>query len=676
MNIYLRNRAFTCVIESIEDVIRNTSSTLNNYFQDISYGEGINTLYIGTIYDPSYFKYSTNVSNKYSKKRKTFDYLITLDSEKIMKADKYEIRNMLYEGIISSLKIIKKKKIPGFDLEQFRKDLEKCFNERILIVPSDNVVRLMEAVKSGEIEVVYELIKSGTDINVKDDFGMGALLYAIETSNGKMVELLIGNGADVNATDNHNTSVLMKAIFAEDVCIARIITKAGAKVNIKNISGESAFSWAIGWRRPDIMNLIIFNSTEEFDTNIEDGEYSGIDSKFFKAIKNGGIKDVKNLIKEGADVNQEEGFGMTPLMWASNMERADIVKLLIDNGAKVNATCYYGGGTALIMTCSEEVAKVLMENGADINIRDNRGKSALDVAKKIGATALVDLLFKSGADTTLIHTEESLIELKVLSKEIITLSAGSMQEPGSDVEYIKEKQRKDIEKFRQLVEKSLAANKLSKESADKMVSDLVTTYEKVSMKDTSPGATFMNAIYGGDISKIRKLIKEGADVNEKDVDGMSALMSTIRNLCDIDIVKLLIANGADLNATTDNGSTALMFASIEEEINIVKALIKSGADVNIQNNDGENALMWAIMDSRPEAEKLLVKSGTDLNARDKNGRNVLMMIGDEEFAELIIKKGADVNVKDNDGRTALMNAKAFGNKYLVDLLMKAGANDK
>jgi len=107
------------------------------------------------------------------------------------------------------------------------------------------------------------------------------------------------------------------------------------------------------------------------------------------------LKVIKLLIEKGADVNKTsnnekgENTGLTLLMLASLRQNADLVKLLLDNNADVNAVDIEGD-TAL--TCAaarayaspylKKVVDLLIASGANINLINNNGKTALDLCGK------------------------------------------------------------------------------------------------------------------------------------------------------------------------------------------------------------------------------------------------------------------------------------------------------
>jgi uncharacterized protein len=101
------------------------------------------------------------------------------------------------------------------------------------------------------------------------------------------------------------------------------------------------------------------------------------------SAKDGRLEDVRNLLKQGADVNARTGKGATALMWACFFGRMDVVKLLLKNGADVNAKDARGW-TALMTTAEQghpAVMKLLIAKGADVNARNADNRTALTYAE-------------------------------------------------------------------------------------------------------------------------------------------------------------------------------------------------------------------------------------------------------------------------------------------------------
>ena len=129
-------------------------------------------------------------------------------------------------------------------------------------------------------------------------------------------------------------------------------------------------------------------------------EKEGIPDKvFLQAVISGDIAEVKRLIEEGADVNAQNYYGETALMFASNFGYTEVAQLLIEEGADVNAGDDEGM-TALMKASirgKTKVAKLLIEEGADINVQDKWGYTALKWALIKGHEEIATLLREASA---------------------------------------------------------------------------------------------------------------------------------------------------------------------------------------------------------------------------------------------------------------------------------------
>jgi len=131
------------------------------------------------------------------------------------------------------------------------------------------------------------------------------------------------------------------------------------------------------------------------------------------------------------------------------------------------------------------------------------------------------------------------------------------------------------------------------------------------------GIILTNAMKYGNLSKVKKLLKEGSDVNGKDEYGSPALHIALLYKHK-GIVKQLIKKGADVNAKNFFGATALQVASHLGQTDMVKLLIKKGADVNAKDYHGNTALIVATEARNRKIVKVLLKNGADVHEKDNN----------------------------------------------------------
>lgn len=167
-------------------------------------------------------------------------------------------------------------------------------------------------------------------------------------------------------------------------------------------------------REKEILELLI-----RFGARIDEG----YESVIFYALEN--YENTNFLIQNGANVNQANAFGKTPLFYAIEFNRLDIIKLLLDNGANVNQkyinnneklalSANIGSNTPYFITfCAlehtsknvlmhaaaygnVEILKLLISKGANLNAVDDLGFNALDFALAAGKKENADYLKSLG----------------------------------------------------------------------------------------------------------------------------------------------------------------------------------------------------------------------------------------------------------------------------------------
>jgi len=123
-----------------------------------------------------------------------------------------------------------------------------------------------------------------------------------------------------------------------------------------------------------------------------------------RAAEKNDILGVKMWLMAGANINaQEKLYGNTALVVASKYGYTEIVKLLLEAGADVNVK-NKDGETALMKASYNgytEIVKMLIDAGADVNIKDRYGTTALMLASLYGYTEIVELLIKAGANVNI-----------------------------------------------------------------------------------------------------------------------------------------------------------------------------------------------------------------------------------------------------------------------------------
>ena len=306
------------------------------------------------------------------------------------------------------------------------------------------------ATQLGNIEAVKQHLDDGAEVNAKDGTGRTLLHWAAWVGHKEIAELLITAGADVNAKDGDDDTPLDEAVSEGEKEIADLLRKhggkhgtihsavgggdveavkeflaAGADVNAKRygwtplceaaISGHNEIAELLIKEGADVnavaMDDVFFEQTPLDAANkYNQGavavllrKYGGKTCVELEALidsaKKGDIEGIKQHLAAGGDVSIRNKNGDTMLNYAAYLGHKEIVELLVENGAEVNAKGL-ADWTPLHLAAynnNEQIVQLLIAKGAEMNpyTSPGFGGTPLDVAD--GKTA--DLLRKHGGKT-------------------------------------------------------------------------------------------------------------------------------------------------------------------------------------------------------------------------------------------------------------------------------------
>jgi uncharacterized protein len=163
----------------------------------------------------------------------------------------------------------------------------------------------------------------------------------------------------------------------------------------------------------------------------------------------------------------------------------------------------------------------------------------------------------------------------------------------------------------------------------------------------SGDSTVANAAMQGERDTVRALLKQGADVNAAQGDGMTALhWAALQG--DVELTQMLLYAGANTKAATRlGGYTPLIIASQNGNAAVIEALLNAGADPKTPTANGTTPLMLAAASGKADAVQLLLKHGADVRARESaRGQTPLMFAaasGRVEAMQALITAGAEIN---------------------------------
>lgn len=268
------------------------------------------------------------------------------------------------------------------------------------------------AVQHGHTEIVRLMLSIGdVDVNKQNAQGQTALHLAVEHKAGAdMIQLLLAAYADIHAKDFQKCTPLSLAREMGDTQAVELMRREnpalrlaaregnvekmrrllaeGADLNARDLAGSCALAEALDFARWEAADMLI---------------EAGARLTLCEMIGRGGVKDVKALLKSGADVNQQTpNFQTTPLLRAIDEQDAEMVKLLLSAGADVNLASMSGTPlTAAAWRNSTDIVQMLIDAGADVNALDYQGKTALSESILLGKSQHVSRLIRAGADVNL-----------------------------------------------------------------------------------------------------------------------------------------------------------------------------------------------------------------------------------------------------------------------------------
>ncbi len=482
-----------------------------------------------------------------------------------------------------------------------------------------------------DIESVKILLASNADPNVCTVERVTPLLIAAKLGDINLVNLLLKYKANVNQQEQDGHTPLMIAAINNQIEVVKILLDNGANTNINNQSGHNCLYIT---NNEAIINLII-----ESDKSLNAKQI-----QFIKAMRFNNKEQVLNLIEDEVDINTQNSFGETVLMWAVTNHHIDIIEILLKQ-KNINLNLQNTvGDTALIIASrlnNFNIVKLLLNAQADPNILNYYQLYALNYAIGHGNNEIAELLLRANANPNLIALATTYNRLDIIYKLIEYKADVNFQHP------------------------------------------------------------LIIAILNSRTEIVDTLLNQGALINFVDQNGNTPLILAV-NTENIEIIKLLLRHEISINHKNNDGNTALHIAAFKGNIDIIKILLEKNADYQIKNDNNQTPYLTAIQNNKINSMKFLHELSYDeknlpyaiylsikYNCIDilkilieslKGHQNYTQIINialniavrnlNEAMVEYLIRCGANYNIKYENNITPLIISAALGYKPLVELLLK------
>ncbi|XP_023311139.1 serine/threonine-protein phosphatase 6 regulatory ankyrin repeat subunit A-like [Anoplophora glabripennis] len=424
----------------------------------------------------------------------------------------------------------------------------------------------------GNIDILKNLVGRGVDVNNRVEYGETPFFGAVRGGQLETIKYLVQRGCDINSEDHRNRTALhIIAPNPSDVSTAKFLIDLGIDVNVISSDMKTALHLALEGANYDLIESLVNSGA---DVDLEDEK--GATALHLAASKYQQLA-VKLLVEHGANLNKRDKWGRTPL------------HVVILNDFSIFDSYGYPNCIPNIVFSKDrlEITKFIIENGADLNTRDIKGRTAFHLGAISGQSDIVMLLMQFEVDANIRDNDGR------AAVHLATLGGHT-----------------DIVKF------------------------LVLHNVDITIKDNSGYTILQYLSFCRDQLDILKLIKaHTGDVNVE--DGCSALHSAVER-GDLDTVIFLVETGIDVNIRDKEGNTALHLAINKGHFSIVEYLVKIGVDITVQDNYGYTALHLAVK-----------SSDSDMSFRRDNNDPALQSpahVNDSDGAK--IRKNTEVHICD------------------------------
>jgi ankyrin repeat protein len=385
---------------------------------------------------------------------------------------------------------------------------------------------LARAVAKGDLESVEQLMKEGAKATPRILQICAGVMDNAFLGRPDAAKRFIASAGSINYKGDDGKTPLMRAARDDSVGIVRVILDLGARVDMKDRIGETAL---------------------------------------MKAAREGRTEIVDLLLERGADAHAKDRNGWTAwklaILWNHEETASRLPKPQADEPKAVDEQEQMD---ARLLETAEtgdfDSVRGLVERGASVEAKDDKGRTPLSWAAHRGETGTAEFLIAKGAEVDAADADnQTPLVLAIVEGKART--AASLLERGA----------------------------------------------RVDTRDGEGGTVLMKAAVWCD-GTVEQLLARGADVNAVDNDGRTALMNAA---CDApaSIARMLMERGAGVDAQSKYGETALTMAAARGREDVVELLLAAGADAKIKEQ-GMTALEIAVHGKREGVAEILRRHET------------------------------------------------------------------
>lgn len=563
---------------------------------------------------------------------------------------------------------------------------------------------IIELIRTGKIDELKERFNEDS-INMKDEDGNSLLHISVNNNDVVITKFLLSMGADIESQDALGRTPLLSGLNYQSYDACRVLVDENASVFSSDAEGVTPFGYAqsSGLTKIILTPKTIFQKDSKENTMLH---YAVINLKPLLA---------EHILEIGKPLTNKNKDGLTPLALAyrntSSEAAAEIASLLIVNGSELlggnfiefetaslarNYGMRFGSGETLLHIFARKgytgFIKFLLNQKIPIDIKNMASSTALHEAVRNGNVDTAILLLDSGADSNvrdasgntalhLVMPEHS--RSKLFSK---LLEAGAKPDIkdnyGETPLHIAARIKMDENIIVQLINAGADVNERNKKGQSPLllaiernqleqIDTLIKYGADIYAEDTYGETALTRAIDNG-ITMVNHVITE-KNSSYRDSNGYSPLHIAVSKKADVSIIYRLLEKKCPVNTRDKLGNTPLHIAVSNNYREAGEILLANNADIFYSNVNGQSPIKLA-MELTDGRESWMINSHT-ISAKDRAGNTLLHLAAEWKFVPMILyllDKGADINAKNTNNETPLFSAVKSDCTEAIHTLLGAG----
>lgn len=376
------------------------------------------------------------------------------------------------------------------------------------------------------------------------------------------IKNLVKAGYDINQCIEKGATPLILACLVDSFNSVDILIKLGANINISDANGQTPLMYAAAKNSVYSTKLLLSQNEIKLEEKDIVGKTALILAAYYESCE-----VLKLLIDAGADLNAVDYNGLSALDYAVMRSNHNSIRILIANGANINYSDKTGKTPLIIAAIYDNApdAEKLINAGADIRIKDSNQKSAFLIAAEKNAARFLKLLIDS----------QDIVEDEYEKAVLISAKNGN-------------------------------------------VDSLVTLLENTNNPRELASKALTFACLKNKSNIIHVCVDFHCDLNNSLYLGLTPLMVACYVNADKAVAQL-IAYGVDINIPDKEGITALMYAASKNNLKIIEFLSLYGADKKIQDINGKTFEDYIKeIDSRSFSQFIFDRMNSMLSDEDRS----------------------------------------------------------